>query len=316
VNSNDLMDWLRQIPRQLWLVLALLPIALLWKYRKRLADQRRSSAAENWPIAEGRTWYARVSNASPDGTVQGCNTSFTYSFNLTINGETDYFSGKFSHSFPQEDQAQKWLDSLKEKKIPVRVCPGNPNVSAVLFADLVAKFPVPIPAMLGGGLQDPGVQPKQPYILRWPTEMVASLVAVGFCLGLLDHLYRVLADRPLFPKLAIFLWIGFAVVVIPFEIWFHRISGGFSFSLRNTRKKGPIYLRLLTWSINLYAASNWFISGTHFAQYFHMHRDRVDPMANGAYLAVLLGDYAASLYGRLESIEESPIFSPSSLRPE
>jgi hypothetical protein len=39
-------------------------------------------------------------------------------------------------------------------------------------------------------------------------------------------------------------------------------------------------------------------------------------MANGAFLALLLGSSAASLYGRLESIEESPDFSAVKFHPE
>ncbi len=313
---RELTGWLKQIPLRFWLVLALLPVYLLWRLRKQLGSRRRSRVAENWPIVEGCAIYAHVMDGLLENSPEKYVAFFSYYFSLTRNGETDYFSGEFSRLFSEEEQAQKWLDSLKEKKIPVRVQPGNPNVSAVLFDDLVAKFPVPTPAMLEGGLAAVGPGSKLPYSLRWPTEMMASLTTMGFCLSLVDHLFRVLADRPAYPRLAIALWIGFVLAVIPFEIWFRWKSGCFSFDLRKRRNKGPLYLRLLTSAFNLYVASSWLIDGTRFVEYFHLHRERLDPIFNGALLALVLGNYAASLYGRLESIEESPVFSASKLRPE
>lgn len=313
---HDLMGWLKQIPFRFWLVLGFLPLGLLWRLRKPLAERRRSQMAENWPMVEGCAIYAHVMNAVLENRPESYCAYFTYYFSLNNHGETEYYSGEFSHIFPDEEPAQKWLDSLKERKIPVRIRPGDPNVSAALFTDLVAKFPLPMPSMLEGGLEVPEARSKLPNILRWPTETLAMLAALGFFLSLVDHLFRVLADRPLYPKLAISLWIGFAVVVIPFEIWFRRRSGGFSFDLRKKRNKGPIYVRILTYSLNFYVAANWVIDGTRFAEYFHLHRDRLDPMLNGAFLALLLGNYAASLYGKLESIEESPVSSIPMLHSE
>jgi hypothetical protein len=313
---HDLMGWLKQIPLRFWLVLAFAPLALLWRLRKPLAQRRKSQMSENWPTVEGCVIYAHVDSAVLESRPESYCAYFTYYFSLNNNGETDYYSGEFSHIFPDEEPAQKWLKSLDEKKIPIRIKPGDPNVSVVLFKDLISKFPVPTPSMLDGGLEVAEAGSKLPYILRWPTEMIASLIALGFCLGLVDHLFRVLAGRLLYPKLAISLLIGFAVMAIPFEIWFHRISGGFSFDLRKKRNKGPLYLRILTHTLNFYVAANWVIDGTRFAEYFHMHRERLDPMWNGAFLALLLGNYAASLYGRLETIEESPVSAASMLHPE
>ncbi|MGA7833011.1 MAG: hypothetical protein WCA21_18810 [Terracidiphilus sp.] len=313
---HDLMRWLKHIPLRFWLVLAFIPLALIWRLRKPLADRCKSRMAENWPTAEGCAIYAHVTNAVIENKPESYCAYFTYYFSLNNNGETEYYSGEFSHIFSDEEMAQKWLDSLKEKKIPIRVKPGAPNVSAVLLKDLITKFPLPIPSMLDGRLEITEAGSKLPYLLLWPTEMMASLIALGFCLGLVDHLFRVLSDRPLYPKLAISLLIGFAVVVIPFEFWFHRISGGFSFDLRKSRNKGRVYLRILTHMLNFYVAANWLIDGTHFAEYFQLHRERLDPMWNGAFLTLLLGNYAASLYGRLETIEKSPVSPVSMLHPE
>jgi hypothetical protein len=306
------MGWLRQIPWFYWLTLAATPLALLWRFKKQFTERQ----AENWPTAEGRVWSTVGSGVQPSEDAQRYKVCFTYSFSLAVNGETDYYSGKFSRMFSDEIQGQKWLDSLKEKKIPIRVKPGDSNVSAVLFTDLVAKFPLPVPAMLIGGLEVTEPGSRLPYVLRWPTEMMASLIALGFSLSMIDHLYRVIADRPFHPKLAIGLWIGFAVVVVPFELWFHRISGSFSFTRRKARNKGPLYLRILTYVLNFYVASNCLIQGTNFAQYFHLRVERFEPMMNGAFLALMLGNYAASLYGRLESMEESPGISASMIQPE
>jgi hypothetical protein len=168
--------------------------------------------------------------------------------------------------------------------------------------------------MLNGG-RGPS---RQPYVLRWPTEMVASMVALGFGLSLLDHLSRVLRDKPIYSRLALELWIGLAVVAIPFEIWFYYKSHSSSDSPRRARAKGPIYLRLATYVLNLYIVFYPFIRGAHLIEHFHLHWsvNRIDPWANGAFLAIALGNYAAILYGRLENIEESPGSSSSIPGPE
>lgn len=316
MTAHDLTGWQRQIPLRFWLVLVSLSIYLLWRTRKSLADWRKRQIAKNWPTVEGCAIYAHVMNAVLENKPESYSASFTYYFSLNKNGETEYYSGEFSRLFSEEEQAQEWLNSLKERKIPVHYQPDDPNVSAVLFDDLVAKFPIPLPAMVGGRLVEPGTVSKQPYILRWPTEMMALLTGLGFCLGLVDHLFRVFADRPVYPKLAIFLWTTFAVVVIPFESWFHWKSGGYSFDPRTARNKAPLSLRLLTHLFNIYVAIGWLFKGTHFFEHFQLHRERFDPVFNGAFLALVLGNYAASLYRRLENIEESPVSSALSPYPE
>ena len=142
------------------------------------------------------------------------------------------------------------------------------------------------------------------------------VVALGFCLSLVDHLLRVLADAPLYPKLAPTLWIGFAVVVIPFEIWFYQKSKTPSFKLRVPQTKGPSNRRLAVYALNLYALFYPLITGTHFVEYYNLHWNmrRFDPLTNGAFLTILLGNFAAFLYGRLENIEDSPSF-PASITP-
>lgn len=316
LSMHDLIGWLRQIPLQFLLVLAVVPVSVILRLRKPLADRRRSHVAENWPTVEGCIIYAHVDNAVLENSPENFCAYFSYYFSLNSNGETEYYSGEFSHIFSDEEPAQEWIDSLKEKKIPIRIKPGNPNISIVLFDDLISKFPLPIPAVLDGRLEISGIESRQPFVLRLPTEMMASLTALGFCIALLDHLFRVLSDRPVYPKLAIALWIGFAVLAVPFEIWSNWRSAGHSFDLLKKRSKKPLYLRIVTWVLNLYVASNWIIDGTRFAEYFHLHRERIDPMWNGAFLALLLGNYAAFLYNRLENIEESPVSASSLLHPE
>jgi hypothetical protein len=315
---HDLAGWLRQIDLQIWLALISLPLFMLWRLWKTLANRRKAHIAKDWPIAEGCTLYAHVDNASLENKRECYSASFSYYFNLNKNGETDYYSGEFSRLFPKEEPAQKWIDLLKEKKIPVHYQPSNPDVSAVLFDELRAKYPVPTPDMLEGGVVAEQPESKKPYVLRWPTEMMASLAALAFFLSLLDHLYRVIADRPLFTKLAISLWIGFAVAVVIFEIWYNWKSGGYSFDPFRPRNKGPMYIRLLTYLLNLYVLLDYLLIRTRFTEYFHLHWNqmRLNPVANGAFLAIMIGNYAAFLYNRLESIEESPVFSASEIRPK
>lgn len=313
---DDLIGWLKQIPWGFWFTLAVFPLSWYWLYEKRQAELLKERVAESWPIVEGRAWSTVGSGLSLGKDTQGYKACFTYSFSVVRNGETEYYSGNFSRIFSDGAIAQEWLRLVRSQEIPIRVNPADPSVSVALFTDLIAKFPLPIPAILEGELQDPTANPKQPHVLRWPTEMVALLVALGFCLSLVDHLLRVLADAPLYPKLAPTLWIGFAVVVIPFEIWFYQKSKTPSFKLRVPQAKRPSNRRLAVYALNLYAFFYPLITGTHFVEYYNLHWNmrRFDPLTNGAFLTILLGNFAAFLYGRLENIEDSPSY-PASITP-
>ena len=63
LTMHDLIGWLRQIPLQFLLVLALVPVSLIWRLRKPLDDRRKSQMAENWPTVEGCAIYAHVMSA-------------------------------------------------------------------------------------------------------------------------------------------------------------------------------------------------------------------------------------------------------------
>ena len=305
---HDLIGLTKEIPWYLWLFLA----PGLWYLLKYAFEEwtslRRGRAAESWPIVEGMVQTIDVNPDKPKGgPPSGYDAAFEYSYSVHEDGETEYYSGGFSRILPEEGAARDWLLTLKDKRIRVHVQPGRPKVSAVLAADLDAQFPLPQPfKQEEGGLSGASASAKLPTELRGPTEVAAWVTAFGFCLALVDHLYRLLAGRGLYPRLAIVLWIGSLVLILPFGLWYQSKGGESLFGKAKEWAKVPQWLRISTYALNLYVGSFWLINLVLSSGVFHAHWDvhRLEPMWNGAALATLYGDAAAILYSKLESFED------------
>ncbi|MGD0547057.1 MAG: hypothetical protein ABR991_04435 [Terracidiphilus sp.] len=115
-------------------------LGLFWKWQAQ-ADRRKFRAAEFWPIIEGKVLATEVFDVPLETNTQRFEAWFGYYFTLETNGETNYYSGEFTRLFPEDEPAKLWLESFKEKRIPIRVKPGNPDISTVLYSDLKARYP-------------------------------------------------------------------------------------------------------------------------------------------------------------------------------
>jgi len=320
LTAHDLVEFFRQVPWILWALVALgLGMALRGPW-KQWSRKRRAREAEDWPAVEGMVQSIFVGYLSNRivGARGGSNASFTYSYSVRKGAEVEYFSGRHSRFFQNEGDAWDWLRTLKGKRIRVHVKPGKPAVSAVLLSDLdtLAGFaPASTPS---APLTPPGTTERIPEELRAPTEMAAWLLAFGFCLSFADHLCRVLAGKPLHPQLATVLWIGFAAGGIPFGLWYQSKGLGQIFGKPKAWARVPQWLRISTYALNLYAGSFWLINMVLSSGAFHASWDkhRLEPMSNGAFLALLYGDAAAILYARLENSEDPYNLSASGIHPE
>lgn len=117
-------------------------LAGLWRQQ---IKRRRARMAQNWPSVQGQVQSINVAAGTKFfGKPRQYSASFTYSYSVSDESETNYFSGDFSRPFPDKDRAWEWLELLKNKRIRVHVQPGRPEVSAVLAADLDAHFPLPV----------------------------------------------------------------------------------------------------------------------------------------------------------------------------
>jgi len=131
--------WMSRIPGLAEAAAALWVCALLWLVWNWRVRKRRLKSAVNWPKVEGRVWSIEMAPRSISGDdSKGYDVEFTYNFSLESNRKLDYHSGDFGRFFEEEEAATAWMEFYREKSIPVRVQPGNPNVSAVLDEDLDA----------------------------------------------------------------------------------------------------------------------------------------------------------------------------------
>jgi hypothetical protein len=318
VNIHDLIGLIKEIPWIFWLLVAGGLGSWVQHSWERRRGVRRERAAESWPVAEGLVQSIGLKpHDLRGGHPSSYDVAFEYSYSVHEGGETGYYSGNFSRTLPEEAAAWEWLRTLKDKRIRVHVQPGRPKVSAVLAADLDAQFPLLQPFNREGSLPAASAAAKLPAELRGPTEIAAWMTALGFCLALVDHLYRLLAGRGLHPRLVIVLWIGFLAVGVPFGLWYQSKGGESFFGKPKEWAKVPQWLRISTYALNLYVGSFWLINLVLSSGVFHAHWDvhRLEPMWNGALLATLYGDAAAILYSKMESFEDPYDLSAQGLRP-
>lgn len=318
MHAQDLIALFKGISWYFWLFVA----AGLWSWFQRSwdrrASQRREREAESWPIVEGAVESIDLKpHLESNERASGYDVHFSYSYSVSENGETEYYVGNYSRNLRDEDVAWDWLYTMKGKRIRIHVQPNRPKVSAVLTSDLDAQYPLPNSSSKEPGLSPANGSRSLPAYLRGPTETAAWLMALGFFLSLTDHLYRLLAGRPLHPRLSPILWITFLAVAVPFGIWYSIRSGESIFGKPRQWASVPAWLRISTYALNLYVGSFWLINMVLSSGALHVHWDlqRLDPMSSGIFLALLYGDAAAILYSKLANLEDPYNLSTQGLHP-
>ena len=323
MQAQELIDWLKQIRWSFWIVATFVLRAWIFRNWKRQASQRKARAAEDWPMADGVVQSIKVvSPTDARRAVQDSQAVFTYSYSVHQGDEVEYYSGNFSRNFSDEGDAWDWLRTLENKRIRVRVKPGHPSVSAVLEADLsaVSAFApsgVATPVFASSVAATPAPQltgPANPQELRGTTEFTAQLATLGFVLCLVDHICRLVHDKPLYPYLNVWLW-GVGVALL---LWYHARSGEYLIGKGKGKVMGPAWVHYSLYVLNLYGGLFWFISLTFHSHIFHGHfyAHQLEPWGNGAFLAIFYGDAAAMLYGKLESYEDPYKLTTSGIHPE
>lgn len=309
VYAQDIIEQLRQVPATSWFIIAAALLFWLVRVWMRRSKAHKEREAEDWPLIEGLVQRTDVQYTSASyGNQQQAKAVITYSYCYGQGREEEYYSSEFSRLFPDESAAWVWLRALKEKRIPVRVQHDRPRSAVVLVSDIDARFGQPAPdGTPGQGLQvvsTPGA--RLPRELRSPTEIAAWLAALCFCLSLADHLFRLLAGRPLHPQLSVVLWATALLIGVPFWYWFQGKTGVSIISWSGKRDNGPFWLRICRYLLDTYVALNWAVKAFQLDRVFHLHWNelRLDPFTNGVMLALLFGNAAAALYAALERIED------------
>jgi hypothetical protein len=305
------MDYLHQIPKTTWMVLAGIAAVWLYSLQKKHIDAQRQSEAVNWPLVEGSVHSSKVSDRpSGVGKRRGYSAVFTYAYGYGQGELEDYFTSTFTRVFNSESDAGVWAGALKDKRIPVRVCPDRPRVSEVLVADLDFRFGPPAaegtPDFSGHAAQTVHRSERLPARYRWPTEMATWLAGLCFVLSLIDHLYRVIAGRPAHPYLAPVLWCVAVSIGVPIWYWFDEKLHLSLMGWPSAHDNLPAWLRICRYLIDVYTAFNWVIPAFRLDLLLHLHPhdSRLDPYSNGVFVMLLFGNALASLFAALDRIED------------
>ena len=310
VTASGLISYLQQIPWTTWLIVAGIAVAWLYSLWDRQVKASRERTAVDWPIVEASVHSVKVvERQSEKRRGGGYDAVLTYAFSYGQSSDEDYFTGVFIRSFNDEGVAGVWVGTFRDKRIPVRVRAGDPKHSLVLSSDLDQRFGPPgaeglpgqVAQLLKGDSRD-----RLPARFRTPTEMAAWLAAICLVLSLIDHFYRVIVGHPLHPVLAPALWGVIALVGIPFWRWFGEKLNLSILNFPSQNANVPHWLRIYNWLIDFYVGLNWIVSAFKLDQFLHLqrHSNRLDPYSNGAFLLLLFGNAAASLFAALDRIED------------
>jgi hypothetical protein len=249
---------------------------------------------------------------------------------MRLGKDEEYFFSEFRRTFSNEAAALAWGRALKDKRIPVHVEPDRPVVSAVILNDIDARFGPPAEDGTPGlaahattfrglnGIVIPDRVERLPRRLRPPTEIGVWLAGLGFCLSLADHLSRLVAGKPIHPDLVYWLWGVAAVIGIPFWVWFQNNTGISIANWPGGKHDGPYWLRILRYAFDMYVFLGWTLRSFQLDKFLHLHLDanRLDPFMNGAFLALVYGNAAATLYAALDRIEDPSNPATWGLNPE
>jgi hypothetical protein len=101
---------------------------LAWRRRKR---RHLEVAAQSWPSVDG---WIQCGQVTPVPNPPRYVVTLTYSYQAD-----EYGSGTFAREFSTESDADTFVRQLKDKPIPIRYNPDNPDESVLEEADVDAK---------------------------------------------------------------------------------------------------------------------------------------------------------------------------------
>jgi hypothetical protein len=110
-----------------WIYLLKWPLAFVagWSaiYVRRWRKARAENAAQGWPSVDGLIVSGKV---TPIPKTKQFHASLQYTYFV---GE--YRTGKYDHDFPNEDDADNFVRTMKDKRVQIRYKESNPDKSVL-----------------------------------------------------------------------------------------------------------------------------------------------------------------------------------------
>lgn len=93
-------------------------------YWRRWQKRRRETSAQGWPSVEAVILGGHVAPVSKTS-------CFLATLQYTYYVDGDYRTGKYTHEFAKETDADDFVRQIKDKRVPIRYKPSNPNNSVL-----------------------------------------------------------------------------------------------------------------------------------------------------------------------------------------
>jgi Protein of unknown function (DUF3592) len=110
-----------------WIYLLKWPLAFVggWAsiYIARWRKTRSENAAQGWPSVEGRIQSGKV---TPLPKTSRCMATLNYTYFIE-----EYRTGKYVHEFSNEDDADNFVRTMKDKRVQIRYKQSNPDKSVL-----------------------------------------------------------------------------------------------------------------------------------------------------------------------------------------
>jgi hypothetical protein len=315
VSPHKLVDFFLKVPVVLWIFMITALAGWASVSLRRARWRFRSQQAESWPVVEGTVQNTDVLPLSNQSQLSlGCEANLVYSYSLLSGSETEYYSGKYHRLFSDEGLAWDWLRTLQDKRIPVHYNPRRPQVSAIRDEELERIFPLP-PEFVESAAHSSPDSSLPDAGMRGMVDLGAWIAAVVFLVAFTNHIEFLVTGHELVSNLNVALWVLLFGAGVPFSFWYRSRTGVTLWGKPKNWSHVPQWIRAFVLLLNVYIPLHWFAGPI--ADAFHsvaLHH-RLDPFANGAFLAVLWGDSAAILYSYAAHFE-NPYRIGVSIEPE
>ncbi len=163
----------------------LLVVMGLWERLVRLR-------ARSWPTAQAIIDAISLTEYSGKSRKWIC--KLDYSF-LVLDKR---YTGRYSRSFPYEDDAEKWISDLHDRTLTVHYWPRWPALSLTFDEDVELLLKLRPPDVPIGRLEEPAAVPVAHAKVLWSYAFM-TLAVIGFLLSIYAHLGSLLS-RVLLPQ--------------------------------------------------------------------------------------------------------------------
>jgi hypothetical protein len=131
MSLEHLIKSIRHAPWMFKVIFLLVLGSIVWDWLKRWRRQRLQEVAEDWPSVRGRVISCAIDESNHEGNTEAFLAVLNYSYL-----EDGQQTGTYERRFESRDEADGWLDYLRDREVSVRFDPVKPSRSTLVERDL------------------------------------------------------------------------------------------------------------------------------------------------------------------------------------